>query len=98
MWERTGRGGEGREKGEGRPFLSVQSVYITNEESLEYNRAVPWATALRVLSCCQSASLAAQGEGRSGVLSSSRITVKHVSPRWVSVLLADVRVVKTAAD
>ena len=47
-------GGGGRERGRGRLFLSLQTVYITKEESLEHNRAVPWATAQPALSCCQS--------------------------------------------
>lgn len=53
VWERTGRW-----KGGERLFLSLQTVYITKEESLEHNRAVPRATAQPVLSCCQSVAAA----------------------------------------
>ena len=45
---------EGGREGKGRLFLSLQTVYITKEESLEHNRAVPRATAQSALSCCQS--------------------------------------------
>lgn len=49
---------EGGREGKGRLFLSLQTVYITKEESLEHNRAFPRATAQPVLSCCQSVAAA----------------------------------------
>lgn len=62
-----GRGQGGGERGEGRAVtFCVKSVYITKEESLEHNRAVHRATALRLLSCCifSCARLMVDSEGR----------------------------------